>query len=171
MERAAARATVSVRESGEADWPSVWPFFREIVAAGETIGYDRDMSEAQARAIWLGGSPGRTTVATGASREVLGSARMHANRGGPGAHIASATFLVAPARQGRGVGRALVLDALDWARAQGYSGMQFNAVVETNRAALALYGSLGFEVVGTVPGAFEHPVHGRVGLHIMFRPL
>jgi len=47
--------------------------------------------------------------------------------------------------------------------------MQFNAVVETNRAAVGLWRALGFGIVGTVPAAFEHPALGRVGLHVMHR--
>jgi hypothetical protein len=31
--------------------------------------------------------------------------------------------------------------------------------------------SLGFEVIGTVPEAFDHPDHGLVGLHVMYRRL
>ena len=49
--------------------------------------------------------------------------------------------------------------------------MQFNAVVETNHAAVEIYRRLGFTVIGTVPGAFAHPTQRRVGLHIMYREL
>jgi ribosomal protein S18 acetylase RimI-like enzyme len=49
--------------------------------------------------------------------------------------------------------------------------MQFNAVVETNQAAVHLWRELGFEVVGTVPEAFSSRSHGRVGLHVMHRHL
>jgi GNAT superfamily N-acetyltransferase len=100
---------------------------------------------------------------------VVGSAKMGPNRPGRGAHIATASFLVDPAHRGRGVGRALGEHVVEWARTAGYRGIQFNAVVETNHAAVHLWKSLGFEVVGTVPGAFDHPVHGYVGLHVMFR--
>lgn len=58
--------------------------------------------------------------------------------------------------------------ALGWARECGYAGMQFNAVVESNHSAVALYKRLGFKVAGTVPGAFAHPALGRVGLHVMY---
>ena len=61
--------------------------------------------------------------------------------------------------------------ALDFARAAGFRSMQFNAVVETNDRAVRLWRSLGFEVIGTVPGAFDHPEHGPVGLHVMFLDL
>ena len=49
--------------------------------------------------------------------------------------------------------------------------MQFNAVVETNIAAVKLWQALGFQIIGTVPEAFEHARLGRVGLHIMYRRL
>ena len=61
--------------------------------------------------------------------------------------------------------------ALEWAREQGYAAMQFNAVVETNTAAVALWRDLGFTVVGTVPEAFDSATHGLVGLHVMHRYL
>ena len=44
-------------------------------------------------------------------------------------------------------------------------------MVETNLAAVRLWQALGFEIVGTVPGAFRSPSHGYVGLHVMFLPL
>jgi hypothetical protein len=49
--------------------------------------------------------------------------------------------------------------------------MQYNAVVATNEPAVALWRSLGMEVLATIPDGFVHPVHGPVGLHIMFRRL
>jgi len=58
-----------------------------------------------------------------------------------------------------------------WHRRQGFAGIQFNAVVETNEAAVHLWQSLGFEIVGTVPGAFRSAAHGRVGLHVMYLSL
>jgi ribosomal protein S18 acetylase RimI-like enzyme len=79
--------------------------------------------------------------------------------------------MVDPAHAGQGVGRALGEHVLELARAEGYRGMQFNAVVETNTAAVRLWRSLGFEVLATVPEGFHHPVHGYVGLHIMYQRL
>ena len=93
---------------------------------------------------------------------------MGPTRGGPGSHISTASFMVAADARSRGVGTALCQEALRWARAEGYAGMQFNAVVETNNAAVRLYERLGFRVLGTVPRAFRHPTLGRVGLHLMY---
>lgn len=160
-----------IRDATVDDWPAIWPFFQQIVKARDTYVYDPDISEPDARAMWLVSPPGRTAVAVDTDGTVLGSASMYANRPGPGSHIASASFMVDPAHHGRGVGRALGTDVLAWARAAGFRGMQFNAVVETNTAAVALWRSLGFEVLATVPGAFHHPEHGYVGLHVMYQPL
>jgi len=158
--------TPRIRDATPGDWPTIWPILREVVVAADTFPYDPDMTEDEARAMWMVDSPGRTTVAVDGA-EVAGTANMYANRAGPGALVASASFMVASAARGRGVGRALVEDALSWARAVGFSAMQFNAVAETNAAAVALYRSVGFEIVGTVPEAFDHPEHGLVGLHVM----
>lgn len=79
--------------------------------------------------------------------------------------------MVDPAHQGRGVGRALGAYVVEWARAHHYQGIQFNAVVETNRGAVRLWQSLGFQILATVPEAFDSRAHGLVGLHVMYLPL
>src|SRR5688500_4110177 len=91
---------------------------RQIVAAGETIPYDQDMDEVQGREMWLSDAPGRTVVAVEADGTGLGSAKMGPNLGGPGAHVASAGFMVDPAGRGRRL--ALSEHALEWARSGGY---------------------------------------------------
>ncbi|WP_375492778.1 GNAT family N-acetyltransferase [uncultured Jatrophihabitans sp.] len=160
---------IRIRTATDADWPAIHPFFAAIVAAGETYAYPSDLTSDAARELWLG--QGHVVVALDASGRVLGSATMGANRPGRGAHIATASFMVDPVAAGRGVGRALGEHVIAWAADAGYRGIQFNAVVETNAAAVHLWRSLGFEIIGTVPGAFDHPTHGYVGLHVMYRAL
>ncbi len=161
---------MQIREYVETDWPSVWPIFREVVGAGETFAYDPACSSEEARDVWVMAPPGHTVVACEGTR-VLGTAHMGPNRPGPGSHVATASFMVSGEARGRGVGCALGEYALSWARTQGYAAMQFNAVVESNHAAVRLWQALGFHIVGTVPEAFEHPTLGRVGLHVMYRRL
>ena len=161
-----------IRDAGPADWAAIWPFFRDIVEAGETYAYPEPVTPESGRSLWMEPPPSRTVVAVGTDPGddvVLGSAKMGPNRPGRGSHIATASFMVAPRGEGRGVGRALGQHVLDWARAAGYHGMQFNAVVETNTAAVHLWQALGFEIIGTVPGSFDHRRLGLVGLHVMYQ--
>ncbi len=156
-----------VRDATGGDWAGIWPFFEHIVRAGETYAYPLDLTSERARTLWMEQPPGRSTVMVEDGR-VLGTAKMGPNRPGRGAHVATAGFMVDPGCTGRGVGRALADDMVSWARREGYRGIQFNAVVETNEPAVRLWTRLGFRVVGTVPGAFESRGHGYVGLHVMY---
>ena len=159
-----------IRDAVDEDWPAIFPIFAAIVAEGRTYAYPENLSSDTARELWMFAPPGRTVVAV-TDGAILGTATMSANRPGRGSHIATASFMVDPAARGRGVGRALGEHMLGWAREQGFRGVQFNAVVETNLAAVQLWQSLGFDIIGTVPGAFRHPDDGYVGLHVMFRSL
>lgn len=159
-----------IRPVEEPDWATVLPVFRETVEAGETYAYPEGLDDAAIRALWDEPAPGVTVVAVDdASGDVLGTAKTGPNRPGRGSHVSTASFMVAPAARGRGVGRALGEWVLRWAADSGYAAMQFNAVVESNTVAVQLWRSLGFEIVGTVPQAFESRAHGRVGLHVMHR--
>ena len=162
--------TRTIRAAIDHDWPRIWPFFEATVRAGETYAYPLDLTLETGRDLWMADPPGATVVLEDGG-ELLGSARMGPNRPGRGDHIGTASFMVAPEARGRGVGRALGEYVVQWHRDQGYRGIQFNAVVETNTAAVRLWRSLGFEIVGTVPGAFRSPIHGYVGLHVMYLSL
>jgi GNAT superfamily N-acetyltransferase len=164
---------MQIRQAQPDDWASIWPFFQRIVTAEETYAYDPDIDKDSAERLWMQLEPPAHTVVavddTDPAKPIVGSATMYPNRPGPGSHIASASFMVDPDRHGKGIGRALGEYVIDWANRNGYRGIQFNAVVETNTAAVRLWQSLGFRIIGTVPGAFRSRKHGYVGLHVMFR--
>jgi GNAT superfamily N-acetyltransferase len=161
---------VLIRTAVDQDWPQIYPFFSAIVAAGQTYAYPVGLSLVEAQPLWMEPPPNHVVVAED-SGVILGSAKMGPNRPGRGAHVATGSFMVDPAQEGRGVGRALGQYVVDWARRSGYRGIQFNAVVETNVRAVRLWQLLGFEIIGTVPGAFRHPDDGYVGLHVMYLDL
>lgn len=168
----AVSSDVTFRRAAEADWPAVWRVFRRVVATGDTYAYPPDMSEAEARAAWwhVGGDRTVNFVAEMVG-EIVGTALLKPNLPGLGDHVANAGWMVDPDAAGRGVGRAFAEHVVAEAAALGFTAMQFNAVVATNARAIALWHSLGFEVIGTVPGGFRHHRHGTTDLLIMFRAL
>ncbi len=161
---------VVVRDATPDDWSAIYPIFASIVADGRTYAYPEGLDTDAARALWMEPAPSRCVVAT-VDGVVVGTAKMGPNRPGRGSHVATASVMVADAARRRGVGRALGLDVVDWAFDEGYRGIQFNAVVAANVAAVALWREHGFEVVGTVPRAFEHRELGFVDLYVMYRAL
>ena len=109
-----------------------------------------DAGGGRVRAIWLEPAPWHVVVAID-DDHVVGTAKCGPNRPGRGSHVATASFMVDPARQGEGIGRALAEHVLAWAKDAGYHGMQFNAVVETDAGALRLWQALGFASIGWYP--------------------
>ncbi len=152
-----------IREATDADWEQIWPFWREIVEAGDTYAYPLGATSEEARGWWMVDH----VVVHELDGRVVGSAKMGPNRPGRGAHVGTASFMVSEEARGRGVGRALAGHCVQWHRDQGFRAIQFNAVVETNTAAVRLWQDLGFRIIGTVPEAFDSASHGLVGLHVM----
>ena len=161
---------VLIREAREDDWPQVYPFYAQIMDEGRTYAYPAGQTLEEARRDWMEPPPGHVVVAE-ADGVIVGSAKMGPNRPGRGAHVGTASFIVDQSARSRGVGRALGEYVIRWHRDHGFRGIQFNAVVEVNQPAVRLWKSLGWEVIGTVPEAFDHPDSGLVGLHVMYRRL
>ena len=158
---------VEIRTFEDDDWPEFLPILQEVARAGETYAMPSDIAEPEARKFWAGDH--LVTARQGGT--LLGSAKMGANRPAQGAHVGTASFMVGAEARGKGVGRALAEYVVDWHRRSGFRAIQFNAVVETNTGAVRLWESLGFTIVGTVPGAFRSRAHGYVGLHVMYLSL
>jgi GNAT superfamily N-acetyltransferase len=138
-----------------------------VIAPGDTYLFAADTSEHEALAYFLG--PGITCFVAEDEERVVGMYKLIPNRIGLGSHVSNASFMVDPSAHGRGIGRALGEHCLDEARRQGYDAMQFNFVVSTNTAGVALWKKLGFEIIGTLPKAFEHATLGKVDAYVMHR--
>jgi L-amino acid N-acyltransferase YncA len=160
---------VSIRRAAEADFESLWSIFREVIASGDTYVFSPDTPREDAYAYWLG--PGVTSYVAVADGRIVGMYKIVPNQPGLGAHVANASFMVAPAYSGNGAGRQMGEHCLREARQNGFRAMQFNFVVSTNAPALALWKSLGFAIVGTLPQAFRHRDLGYVDAHVMYRSL
>ena len=140
-----------------------------MIRAGETYTLDRDMSEADALAYWYGAD--RDTFVAEQDGEIVGTYFIRPNQGGGGSHVCNCGYVTSPAATGRGVARAMCEHSMAFAREKGYRAMQFNFVVSSNTRAVALWESLGFEVVGRLPKAFRHPTLGFVDALVMYRGL
>lgn len=158
-----------VREFRDSDWPAVWPLLRETFAAGDTYTFPPDISEAEARQAWID-APLATFVAEEAG-EVVGTYFIKPNQPGNGSHVCNCGYVVSPRAKGRGIASAMCEHSQAFARERGFRAMQFNFVVSTNERAVKLWQRLGFEIVGRLPGAFRHPVHGFVDAFVMYKTL
>ena len=158
-----------IRPAERVDEEAIWAIFQAVVEPGDTYAFAPDISREDALAMWMG-PKGHTYVAT-ESDAVVGTYLLRSNQPGLGSHIANAAFMVAPSAQGRGIGRQMADHCLREARRLGFRAMQFNFVVSTNEPAVALWKKLGFDIVGTLPGAFNHRQRGFVDAYVMFRPL
>lgn len=161
--------TPAIRRATADDRGAIWGIIGPVIRAGETYTLDRDMGEEAALAYWLG--PCKTAFVAEADGAILGTYYLRANQGGGGAHVANCGYMTGAAATGRGVARAMCEHSLSEAKARGFRAMQFNFVVSTNERAVRLWQSLGFEIAGRLPGAFDHPALGFVDALVMIRPL
>lgn len=159
----------AIRPATPEDHEAIWRILEPVYRAGETYCIPPDITRDEALADWFA-APFTAFVAEADGR-VLGTSHAGRNRPGPAAHVANASFATHPDARGRGIARALVTHAKDWARAQGFRAMQFNFVVATNADAVHSWQKAGFDIVGRLPGAFLHPQHGYVDALVMFHDL
>jgi L-amino acid N-acyltransferase YncA len=163
------RDSLEIRHATEVDRDAIWNIFHAVITPGDTYAFDPQMSRQGALAYWFQ-SDTHTYVAE-QDRQIVGTYILRANQPSLGSHVANAAFMVAPTARGLGVGRHMGEHCLSEARRFGFRAMQFNFVVSTNQAAIRLWRQLGFEIVGTLPGAFRHPEKGYIDVYVMFRSL
>ena len=158
-----------IRPATPDDAAAIWAIIAPVIRAGETYTLDRDMSERDALGYWFGAD--KEVFVAEADGAVLGTYYLRANQAGGGRHVCNAGYMTAAAATGRGVARTMALHSIDHARSRGFRAMQFNFVVSSNVRAVGLWQSLGFEIVGRLPGAFDHPADGFVDALVMYRTL
>jgi ribosomal protein S18 acetylase RimI-like enzyme len=157
---------LEIRRANADDLDAMWLIFQAVIARGDAFPFGAGFDKQTFQAHWFST---HTAYVAAKDDRILGMYKMGANYPDHGAHIASATYAVAPAAQGRGIGKALVEDSLARARAQGFLAMQFNYVVTSNEPAMRLYRKFGFEQVGTLPKAFKHHQLGLVDACVLYR--
>ncbi|MFN0277847.1 MAG: N-acetyltransferase family protein [Pyrinomonadaceae bacterium] len=157
-----------IRKAEERDKNAVWQIIIEVLAAGDTY-TDTDTSEKQMNAYW--NAPENHHYVAEIDDKVVGALCIKANQPGRGSHVANASYMVASEARGTGVGKQLAVFSLDEARRLGFTAMQFNFVVTSNTVAVRLWESVGFEIIGEIPDAFDHVRDGLTNAYIMYRKL
>jgi len=161
---------LQVRPFEAADWPAVWALLEPVFRAGETFPHDPAITEAEAQLAWVEQNQA-VMVAVDAAGAVLGTYYLRPNSLALGAHVANAGYVVAEHCRRQGIGSRLCQHSLQAARRLGFRALQFNLVVSTNTAGLRCWQRNGFQVVGTLPGAFRHRQLGYVDALVMVQGL
>jgi len=148
----------------------VWALLEPVFRAGETFPHDPSISETEAQVAWVEQSQA-VMVAVDAAGAIVGTFYLRPNSICLGAHVANAGYVVAGNCRRQGIGSRLCQHSLQAARRLGFRAMQFNLVVSTNTAGLRCWQRNGFQVVGSLPGAFRHRRLGYVDALVLFQGL
>jgi ribosomal protein S18 acetylase RimI-like enzyme len=160
---------LKIRPATPADWNAVWNVLAPTFSAGETYPLPRDLGRDGSLAYWF--TPGHEVFVAEDDGPIVGTYYLRPNQKGGGSHVANCGYVTAGWSTGRGVARAMCHHSLARAATRGFKAMQFNFVVSTNERAVRLWQSCGFEIVGRLPAAFEHPALGYVDALVMHRTL
>jgi len=160
---------IELRKATDNDKPAIWRIVKAVIAGGDTYVFSPDSSEAEMMAYWF--MPDKHNYVGVLDGEVVGTFWLKANQPDLGSHVANAAYMVSPDAHGKGIGKQMALWSLDEARRLGFKAMQFNFVIKSNTVAVKLWQSIGFEIIGEIPDAFDHVKNGLTNAYIMFRRL
>ncbi|MEH6455808.1 MAG: GNAT family N-acetyltransferase [Cocleimonas sp.] len=158
---------MNIREAKNNDWDSIWLIFQEIVLAGDTYAYEITITKEQAEILWLK-SPRKTYVFE-ENGNILGTYHLKTNQAGPGNHVCNCGYMVSSLARGKGLATSMCEHSQKIALELGYKAMQFNFVASSNEGAVRLWSKLGFETIGHLPKAFNHPVNGYIDALVMYK--
>lgn len=156
-------------KASEADFDSIWPIFQQIVEEGGTYVYSQDLTKDDAKSIWF--DKNYDTYIAQNEDKIVGAYVIRPGHRDLGAHICNAAYIVTGEHSGKGIGRQMGEHSLEEAKKLGYSAMQFNYVIGTNAGAIHLWESLGFQIVGTIPDAYQNQSGTLTDIHIMHKKL
>ena len=155
---------MQIRTATRSDADAVWHLLQPVFRAGDTYAVDPEISKDSALSYWMD-DPAACYVAVDAG-QIIGTYYIKTNQQGGGAHVCNCGYVAGV--QGKGWQRRCVPRPKP-KRALGYSAMQFNFVLTSNADAIRLWHKLGFDTVGTLPNAFDHPALGMVDAQVMYK--
>ena len=160
---------LTFRPANEADKPAIWQIIKAVIATGDTYVYSPDSTEEEMMTTWF--LPEKHNYVAESDGDIVATFWLRANQPGLGKHVGNAAYMVSPAAKGKGIGKQMALWSLNEAKRLGFTAMQFNFVVRSNTVAVSLWKSIGFEILGEIPNAFDHAENGMTNAYIMYRKL
>ena len=161
---------INIRQFDEHDWVATWRVIEPVFRAGETYPFSPEITEAEAYKAWTE-KPCVTFIAVDENNLVMGSYYIKPNQPALGAHVCNCGYIVAENARGRGVATGMCEHSQREAQSRGFRAMQYNLVVSTNVAAVHLWKKQGFDIIGSLPGAFRHQRLGFVDAYVMYKQL
>jgi L-amino acid N-acyltransferase YncA len=158
---------MQIREATETDFEEIWQIFHEIVSSGDTYAYPQNTSKEEANRLWMR-LPRKTFVAE-EEGQILGTYYIKTNQAGPGSHVCNCGYMVSSEARNKGLATSMCEHSQRIAIELGYRAMQFNFVATSNEGAIRLWKKLGFDTVGRLPKAFNHPSLGYIDALVMFK--
>ncbi len=158
--------SLEITKATEADCNGIWEIFQLVVSTGDSYIYRETTTYEQWHKLWFEDTAPYIAKLDG---RIVGTYLIRQNRIGRGSHVCNAAYMVHPDFRQQHIGKTMCEHSLIEAKKMGYHSMQFNMVVSTNTKAVSLWMKMGFEVVGTVPEAFQHHEKGLVDVYIMHR--
>jgi len=160
---------IEIRAAADSDKPAIWQIIKSVISTGDTYVFDPETPEDEMLDYWF--APEKHVYVAEEGGVIVGTFWLKPNYPGLGSHVCNAAYMVSPNAFGKGIGRRMAEFSLDEARRLGFTAMQFNFVVSSNTAAVKLWKSIGMEIVGEIPDAFDHRELGLTNAYVMYRKL
>jgi L-amino acid N-acyltransferase YncA len=160
---------MKIRKATLKDLEAIWGIFHEVIKTGDTYVFDPKTPKEDLHKHWFASY--MHTYVLEESNKIYGTYILKPNQIDLGSHVANCSYMVHPDARRIGYGETMCKHSLKEARKLGFIAIQFNMIVSTNIPAVRLWEKMGFEIVGTIPDAFNHSTKGYVDGYIMYRKL
>ncbi|MEJ1221888.1 GNAT family N-acetyltransferase [Sediminicola sp. 1XM1-17] len=158
-----------IRKAKVEDQDAIWDIIKNVIKTGNSYVFYPDSSREKMINYWC--PKDKHTFVALLDHKIMGTFLIKDNIPDNGSHVANASFMTHPDAHGKGIGYTMGLYSLEEARRLGYRAMQFNMVIKSNEPAVKLWTKLGFQIIGEIPEAFNHPINGYTNAYVMYQKL
>lgn len=159
--------TLKIRPVLPTDKEALWAIIEPVIRAGDTYMYAPDSSREKMLGIWYDSE--KYAYVAEDNGKIVGTFFLKANQPDLGSHVVNAGYMVHPEARGRGIAEQMCRFSIVEAKRLGFLAMQFNCVISTNTTAVRLWQKCGFDIIGTLPKAYQHAQLGLVDAHVMYQ--